>query len=529
MHACKCEIGGTLPPPALATLAKALETGEPQRLEVACGELVYSMLFAPIAGANYVNLYGRDITYRKLAEARLRRQALVFENMYDGVLLTDAQGLITELNPAAERMFGYAREELIGKSPEILNRTEEAAALTESILRGIEQDDRWSGEITFVRKDGTTGVCEASLVPLHNEEGVRIGTITVNRDLTASKEASQAKAELQEQLRQAQKMEALGTLASGITHDFENLLTAISGYTELAKGALPEGHAAAEALEKVEETAQQARSVTNALLAFSHRAVIPKKTVNLSATLDRAAHLLRRLLPPAIEIVDDLDRRKDLWIRGDAGQLQRILMNLAFNARDAMPDGGKLRFSLRDTGSSSEAAARPGGSRETRRAVLIVEDTGCGMSPEVRERIFEPFWTTKPRGVGTGLGLSLTLACVQDLGGEIVVRSEPGEGTRVTITLPTCEPPAEAESKKPAREPDRRPKRLVLVIERNQHIRSIITSTLRSRGYDVAAASTPTDAVAVLRRRSDAVRLMIIDFDLLDGSGMHPLKQACPP
>lgn len=329
-------------------------------------------------------------------------------------------------------------------------------------------------------------------------------------DITRSKLA-------EEQLRQAQKMEAVGTLASGIAHEFRSLLTAISIHTDSAKESLPDDHPAVRTLEKVEETARHARGVTNSLLTFSHRAVIKKLPVNLSRNLQETVRLLRRLLPTGIEIEESICSNQDLWVLADAVQLQQILMNLALNSRDAMPNGGWLCVSLR-----AELDEATGKHHE---AVLMVEDSGCGMPESVKTRVFEPFFTTKSPGQGTGLGMSLILNIVQDMSGTIDIQSRPRRGTQIIITLPCCEPPREAPEEEHREQGFRGQGERILVIEQNQHIRSIMTSTLRSDGYEPMPVPDVQSALTIVADQQQSADLLIIDLDLLNDSDLSRLRE----
>ncbi|MBN2562720.1 MAG: PAS domain S-box protein [Phycisphaerae bacterium] len=481
-----------------------------------------------------------DISDRKRAEATLRRQALVFNSINDGVIITDRQDRIADWNTGAEQIFGYCKEEVIGKSPELLNRPEEAKLITDSIHTGIQQDGYWSSEVNFVHKDGREGVCEAFLVQLNAEDGGWIGTVSVNRDITSRRQAEKEKAKLEGQLRQAQKMEAVGLLAGGIAHDFSNLLTAIFGYTDLAKTTLPDGHPAARALEMVEQSARQARGVTNALLTFSRKKVAEKAPVDFVKTVRDTLRLLRHVLPASIDVVEVLPDTSEIWVNADATQLQQVVMNLAVNARDAMPDGGVLRISLRKepardmrTGRQAASGTRlcgtgtgPSGEvGQPGEAVLVVEDTGVGMTDEVSSRVFEPFFTTKPRGQGTGLGMSVIHGIVTDQDGHIEVSSRSGRGTRVTAAFPCCVPAAE--QPKPSEPRFRNGNgEVVVVVEDDEHVRSIITSTLRSRGYEVLPAADGVEALATLDAHRGVVRLIVLDLDLPQKDGASFLGEA---
>jgi len=587
----------------------------------------------------------REIDERKQAEERIRRQALVFDNMYDAVVLTDLDQHIVEINPSAEKMFGYSREELLGRNPEILNLPDEGERITRSIQEGIAEHGHWSGEIPIVRADGTEALCEVVMLPLLDKDDSRVGNVSVGRDITQRKkteetlrrtqfavdhavadsifwldrhgqffsvneasckrlgytrdellrmgvpdidpsysadkwpetfdafqergfgiiesnlrtksgqffpveisvnhynfegteficafarditERKQAEAEramLEEQLRRSQKMEAIGTFSSGITHDFDNLLTAIFAYTDLAKTTLPNDHPAARNLEKVEQAAHQARNVTNALLTFSHGASLQKSPVNLPRCLQDTIRLIAPLLPVSIDIVEDISPQCNLWIHADAGQIPQIMMNLTNNARDAMPSGGRLRVSLR-AGESNDA---PMSSRDVElsipAAVITVHDTGSGMTEEIKSRIFEPFFTTKPRGQGTGLGMSMVHGIMEDLGGTIEIVSEEAQGTSITITLPCCDPPAEVENAEAISLSGHLSGEVILVVEANHHIRSIMVSALRSKGYEVIPAANMAEAITAINRRGRPARMLILDLDSVDDQALGRVKE----
>jgi len=469
----------------------------------------------------FFSVMAADISDRKAAEATLRRQALVFDNINDGVIITDAEGRITDWNPGAERMFDYLKQEVVGRSAEMLNRPEEAKAVSRGIQEGLRRDGYWSSEMDFIRKDGSEGTAEAFLVPLRDERRKVIGRISVNRDITARKHAEAEKARLEAQLHQAQKMEAVGTLAGGVAHDFNNLLTAIFGYTDLAKNSLPVEHPAVQSLEMVEQAGRQARGVINSLLTFSQKGVPVKAPVNVASSLAETVELLRRLLPASIEIERHLPADSEVWVNADGTQLQQVWMNLAVNARDAMPRGGRLCVTLREPESDRPAGAQ-GGDRLP--AIVVIEDNGVGMSEEIRSRVFEPFFTTKPRGHGTGLGLPVTHAIVAHHDGEIVIESREGRGTRVTVSLPTCDPPPKSLRK--AAQPRRSVGRgeLVLVVEDNEHVRSILVSELRRQGCQVVAAANSAEARAFLRRHDHAPDLVLLDLDLPGTRGTSLLR-----
>ncbi len=349
--------------------------------------------------------------------------------------------------------------------------------------------------------------------------------------------AEQERREIQEQLHQAQKMEAVGQLAAGAAHDFNNLLTVIAGNLEPIALALPADQAAAAALAAVNHAVEQAGGLTRSLLTFGRNVPTDKKPLDLCAAVDNAAHLLRRTLPKTIKLCVDAEASPAPWIRADATQLQQVVLNLALNARDAMPRGGTLRIAVSRvapaTGTAEESvqgiasshlAARdsgPGraGSAPAFLARLEVSDTGSGIAPRIRDRIFEPFFTTKERGEGTGLGLAVVHGIIEDHGGQIEVRSEVGVGTTFIVTFPCVAPPVSDDAETPVRPPSPGHGELLLLAEANQQAREIMAAELRTLGYRILVAADGPAALEEHRRHRGRLRLLIVDVDLLEGGG----------
>ncbi len=336
---------------------------------------------------------------------------------------------------------------------------------------------------------------------------------------------------LQAQLYQSQKMEAVGQLAAGVAHDFSNLLTAISGYTVQARTALPGDHKVIRLLEGVEEATEQAVGVTRSLLTFCCETAAKKEPVELRGLVDRSARMLRRLLPAGVEVVLDLGRGAT-WVQADPTQLQQTVMNLAINARDAMPDGGTLRISVshrptggREAACSSNATGSSAIFAESRSAVhLTVTDTGGGISLDMQDHIFEPFFTTKPKEQGTGLGLAIVHGIVKDHGGYMAVKSEPGKGSTFEVVLPTLEEaavPKPGESRAIVQNGEGE---LILLAEDNWHVRSAIRSSLELLGYEVLEAEDGRALTVRFQQYSANIQLLVIDIDLPHISGLDFLR-----
>jgi len=330
---------------------------------------------------------------------------------------------------------------------------------------------------------------------------------------------------LQEQLHQAHKMEAVGQLAAGVAHDFSNLLTVIRGHADRAGMMLADETRARRELELVQEATHRAADLTRALLTFSRKLPSEKTPVDLCTVVRESERLLRRVLPAVVGLEVEVPSGVPLWVNADQTQVQQVILNLAINARDAMPDGGTLRVALLST-TESDVGDRPEPSGSCGSSVrLVVTDTGVGMPPEVQTHIFEPFYTTKTRGQGTGLGLSIVHGIVQDHGGRIEVRSVVNEGTTFIVVLPCIGSGAVSQPVAPPAITSQGNGELILLAEDDQHVRGIMASTLESLGYEVALAADGPTVLEVSARCDDEIRLLILDADLPGRSGSDCLGE----
>jgi two-component system, cell cycle sensor histidine kinase and response regulator CckA len=446
------------------------------------------------------------------AAAKLRRQALVLDTLLEGVIVTDPQGTIIDLNPAAEQLFGYTRAELVGRRPDVFHAPEMEGRVEEEILLAMETEGRWTGEIAFQRKDGSRGFSEAVIVAQYNGAGERIAHIGVNRDVTERHAAEEALRQREEELRQAQKMEAVGRLAGGIAHDFNNLLTAIKGNTELALLDLPLASPIRAEIEQVRQAADTATSLTRQLLSFSRKQAVQPQAVGVNHLIESTSRLLTRLIGASVELECEL--APELWsVRADPGQIEQVLMNLAVNARDAMPDGGLLRLSTENMELTARDPRRPSYVRPGRYVLLSVSDNGEGMDPQVQERVFEPFFTTKEKEKGTGLGLFTVYGIVRQCGGHVWVESTPGGGTTVRILLPHTETGAAMENGNgPAElEPGME---TVLLVEDEAPVRLLAQRLLERTGYHVLVASDGEQALEVSDGYEGSIHLLLTDMTM---------------
>ena len=427
------------------------------------------------------------------------------------VIVMDREGRIVRFNRACEQTSGYTANEAIGRRVWDFLLTPEDVEPVKGVFRDL-RDGYFPNtyENFWVAKDASRrwiAWSSTALVDAHGKVEYVIGTgINMTERLR-----------LEEQLLHSQKMEAIGTLAAGVAHDFNNLLTAILGYAELARRGVAPGSEAMLSLTGIETAAMEAGGVARSLLTFSRKAPNRKAPVRLGRLVEASAKMLRRMVPAAIEIVTDVARADDFWVHADATQLQQVVMNLAVNARDAMPNGGVLRLTVHAEPPDTRNAAPT--------AVMVVQDTGTGMSAEVLARVFEPFFTTKPRERGTGLGMAVVHGIVTDHGGRIEIESKEGYGTQVSVRFPCCAAPADDASPPEPPPAIRGLGETILVVDDNPQVLAIITSTLRSAGYQTVSASDGDAAMTTFEANRERTRLVILDLDLPRRSGLACLNE----
>jgi signal transduction histidine kinase/CheY-like chemotaxis protein len=366
-------------------------------------------------------------------------------------------------------------------------------------------------EITVSRPGAAPRTVLTSGQPIQDAEGRKLGAVLSAIDVTGMKQ-------LEEQLRMAQKMEAVGRLAGGVAHDFNNLLNVILGYSDLCLGEVEAGNPLHAKLEQIRKAAERAAALTRQLLAFSRKQVIKPTVLDLNNLLGELDKMLHRLLGEDIELV--LEPAADLGrVKADPGQIEQIVMNLVLNARDAMAQGGRLTITTANVDLAREPARRRGQMQEGRWVLLSVSDTGTGMSPAVQARIFEPFFTTKPAGKGTGLGLATVYGVVKQNEGFVWVQSEPGHGSIFEVFLRRSE--ERLEIGKAAQESGATPRGMetILVVEDEQSIRNLVRESLEGCGYTVLEASNGPEAEAIARRHEGPIHLLMSDVILPRMSG----------
>ncbi len=491
---------------AIESLAAVLEgrrvTAPPFRLVRADGQVVWAETTASVLetradGTELVLTSTRDVTERLRAETELAETTRKLQTLVDtapvGILSVDRDGLVTMWNPGAERMFGWTAEEVIGGPTPLLD--EAAFRRMMDRLHAVESIEE---EGVRPHKDGHDVQVIAQAVLLRDSAGTPAGAFAVFVDVSA-------RHRLEEQLRQAQKMEAVGQLAGGIAHDFNNLLTGISGYTELALDRLGDDAPVRRELVEVARASERAAELTRQLLAFGRRQMLQASVFDLNDAVVQTTGLLGRVLGEHIRIVASLDPA-GCFVRADQNQIVQVLMNLAVNARDAQPDGGTLALETENVTLGAGAAPQelPPGPYVR----LRVSDTGQGMDAETAKHAFEPFYTTKETGKGTGLGLATVYGVVTQSGGTIELSTEPGTGTTFEILLPRTSRPAGTPGSRERAESPGGGERILLV-EDEPIVRALTRELLEARGYSVAEASSPEEALALAVR--EPVDLLLTD------------------
>jgi hypothetical protein len=438
------------------------------------------------------------------AESEARFRALM-ESASQGIIAINRGGKIEIVNHKAEELFGFTREEMIGRDIEILMPDALRAAHLEHRQGYFGQPHpRPMGiglDLSGRRKTGECFPLEISLNYVDIEgQPLAIAFIT---DISE-------RLRLETQLRQSQKMEAIGQLAGGVAHDFNNLLTIIQGYAAMSLDSLDSTDPLRESIEEIEKAAISAGGLTRQLLAFSRRQIVRLRILNLNTTITQVEKMLRRVIGEDVDLVlDTADQLHE--ILADPGLIEQVLMNLAVNARDAMPNGGRLILETANLSLEKEYAGAHLAVKTGPHAMLAVSDTGAGMSPEVRARIFEPFFTTKPQGQGTGLGLATVYGIVKQLDGTIWVYSEPGKGTTFKILFPAARPgefPAEEAAPAQAVPLGRE---TILLVEDEDSVRKFVQTMLNRQGYSVLEAPTADDALRIAADPDARFDLLLTD------------------
>jgi PAS domain S-box-containing protein len=474
----------------------------------------------------------RDLTERRAAEDALRRSEEQFRLLVEGVTdyaiyLLEPNGRVASWNAGARRIKGYTADEIIGQHfSNFYTPEDQAAGVPARGLAKAEQEGRWETEGWRVRKDGTRFWAHVIIDAIRDPAGRTVGFAKITRDITERQQSQKALESAREALFQSQKMEAVGQLTGGVAHDFNNLLTVIIGGLDTIRRSKPTETVRVErALDMAIHAAERAASLTSRLLAFSRRQPLEPVPTDLNLLVRNMTELLHRSLGEQVELEGVLAPR--LWsVEVDQNQLESAILNLAVNARDAMPGGGKLTLETANTYLDASYAETDAEVVPGQYAVVAVTDNGVGMSKETQARVFEPFFTTKELGRGTGLGLSMVYGFVKQSGGHVTVYSEPGQGTTVKLYFPRylgAGAPEIAEVK--AALPTSSDGEVVLVVEDNDAVRAYSVMSLSELGYVVIEARDAEIALSILDspRRID---LLLTDVVLPGRSGRELAEEA---
>ena len=509
-----------LAPTSVARALALLEAGrvdpagaKPQRTRTADLELVrkdgetiwLEVTVSALPGTNPGAFLGaaRDVTARRRAEEQLARVATAVEQAAEDIIVTDKAGVIQYVNPAFERITGYAREEAIGKTPRILKSGAHDETFYRRMWSTLKQGETWAGRFTNRRKDGAQVLEDATISPIRDVSGEIIGYVSAKRDVTRQ-------VSLEARVAHSEKMEAMGRLAGGIAHDFNNVLAAVQGFADLAERADQDPPRLHGYLRGIRDATKRAAGLTRQILTFSRQRPHEMRPVEVKEIVHESLELMRAALPTTIEIRHTL--ASDAAILADPSQIHQVLVNLCTNAGLAMGElGGTLSVDVSETDlDRAQAAAHPAVS-PGRFVRLSVSDSGCGIPADVLPRIFEPFFTTRSAG-GTGLGLAVVHGIVEDHGGFITVTSEPGQGATFDVFLPVAvqAPGAEAQAA-----PDvPRGSARVLFVDDEEVLVSVGKETLEALGYTVTTAGSAAEALDLFKQRPDAFDVVLTDMTM---------------
>jgi PAS domain S-box-containing protein len=449
---------------------------------------------------------------RQHADVRLREQASLLDKSQDAILVRDLEQRVVYWNKSAERQYGWTAAEALGRSVAdlIYDDGEELDAATAATLSRGE----WVGELRQRNKDGRPVFVEGRWTLVRDDDGAPKAILAVTTDLTERKKLEFA----EEQLRQAQKMEAVGSLAGGIAHDFNNLLSVILSYASLIIDDLKPSDPIRDDLMEVRKAGLRATELTRQLLAFSRKQILQPTVLDPNQVIAGVEKMLRRVLGANVQL--SLATSPHVGrVHADAGQLDQVLMNLVVNARDAMPDGGTITIETSDVVIDEANAAAHGAGSTGSYVVLAVTDTGLGMDHTTQQRIFEPFFTTKEKGKGTGLGLSTVYGIVQQSGGHIVVHSELGHGTSFRIYLPRSDRALELRALAVAPSTSLRGAETILLVEDEEQVRNITRTILSKHGYHVLEAQNAGEAFLVCEQFAPTIHLLLTDVVMPRMSG----------
>jgi PAS domain S-box-containing protein len=517
------EVYGTKDAPYLTEYASVVQTGTPVRFETYFPPMDKHFVISvvPLEDDLFATIFF-DVTEQKRTQERYK---LISENAADVIWLWDlTEGRCVYVSPSVRHLRGFTPEELLAQSMDdampsdayrmVLAETQNRIAAVKS---GDEGARTRTNEVTYLRKDGTTVDTETVTKLLSDESGTVRHVLGISRDITERKRAQEEKAKLENDLRQAQKLESVGRLAGGVAHDFNNLLTVINGYSDLVLKRLKTPDPLRSYVEEIKTAGERAASLTKQLLAFSRKQVIQPVTLDLNATIRDSVPMLQRVIGEDIVLETHLDNSLGQVI-ADPNHIHQIMMNLFVNARDAMPEGGKLEITTRNVDLDEASAACHADAIPGQYLLMTVTDTGQGMDETVRQQIFEPFFTTKESGKGTGLGLATVYGIIKQSDGWIDVWSEVGVGTSFMIYLPRTDGRPLVEENGIGAAPEGGGE-TILLVEDQEAVRSLAKAALKQHGYQVIEASDGEEAIAVAEGYSGEIQLLLTDVVMTGMNG----------
>ena len=469
---------------------------------------------------NIVGIEGfvSDASERRMAAQEHERLIGAIEQSGEAIVITDAQSNILYVNPAFTRVSGYSREEATGQNPRILSSGLNAPKLYQDLWQTLHAGRTWNGQFINKRKDGSLYTEMATISPVVDENQKVVNYVAVKRDVTQEIAAAKEKSALQSQLAQAQKLESVGCLAGGVAHDFNNMLQAILGYTEMALEQVPPEQALHDDLLEIKKTALRSSSLTRQLLTFARKQSIEPAELNLRETVEGLLNMLRRTVGDHIRLEWNPPDETG-YVMMDKAQFEQVVFNLCINARDAIAKTGTISLSLNNvditTHNKQQYAGIPLGSY----IKLTVRDDGQGIEPGVRDKIFEPFFTTKPLGQGTGLGLSVVYGIVTQTKGEIRVESELGKGSEFQVFLPRHTTPVASPVPPPIAPENEAQHTTILLVDDEEMILHPTQQILERLGHRVISANSPKEAIKIFEAHADEINLLITDVTMPDMSG----------
>jgi hypothetical protein len=510
-----------LPADAVAVVRNCLALGQSRlRYETRLGGRTLSWSFYPISASGVVHCYASDITERKRSEEQIREQAALLDKAQDAILVRDLEHRIVFWNKSAERIFGWTADEVIGRNSIGLVSKQDGAEFLEALKTVLAQGE-WSGELRQVTKSGGEVIVQSRWTLVHDSQGQPKSILVLSTDITERKQ-------LEAQFLRAQRLESIGTLASGIAHDLNNILAPIMMSVNLLQETIG-NESNARLLETLRTSAQRGAEMVKQILSFTRGQDGARILINLKHLVSEVAKIARETFPKKVQIKSSTP--KDLWpVLADATQIHQVLMNLCVNARDAMPDGGTMSIQVENLLLDPHSADVAGDGRPGAYLVLSVADTGTGIAPEIMEKIWAPFFTMKPPGQGTGLGLSTVASIVKAHHGFIRTESEMGKGTRFRIFLPAAQT-GKVAAQEPATAPPVGHGENILVIDDERAFQEITKAIFCKYGYRVLTANDGAEAVALFTRHRDDIDLVMTDMVMpfLDGPAtIHALRRLDP-